>query len=99
MLGELTSEQLVYWMAYNRLEPFGPLGSWQRAGQVAAMIGNTHLRKGGRPFTPQDFMPTAPKNAKKKQSLAEMKSVLMTMVAPGAKAEEKKTNRRAPRNG
>lgn len=99
MLAELTSEQFSYWMAYNRLEPFGPLGAWQRSGQIASMIGNTHLRKGARPFTPQDFMPAKPKGEASRQSLSEMKSVLMTMVAPVAKAEKKKTNRRAPRDG
>jgi hypothetical protein len=101
MLGELSSEQLTYWMAFNFLEPFGPRASWIQSGQIASMIGNTHLRKGARPFSPQDFMPALPKKAQKRQTLAEMKSVLLALAEPAEKTKmkRKRTKGRATLDG
>jgi len=100
MLGEISSEQLTYWMAFNFLEPFGPRAAWIRSGQIASMIGNTHLRKGARPFSPQDFMPEPlGKARKKKQTLAEMKSILMAMAAPAEKPKRNRTKGRATLDG
>jgi len=42
-------------MAFSIEEPFGPIADDLRFGQVAAMIGNTHLKKGAKPIKPTDF--------------------------------------------
>lgn len=47
-------------MAFERLEPFGGLAHDFRAGQIAAVIANTHRDPERHPdaFTADDFMPS-----------------------------------------
>lgn len=56
--------ELVGWMAYSRIEPFGGQMDDYRAGLVAATIANVNRSKGHKGFTPQDFMPFATKQEK-----------------------------------
>lgn len=44
-------------MAFERLEPFGPLADEFRLGQVASMIANVHRAQNTEPFSASDFMP------------------------------------------
>lgn len=46
-------------MAYERIEPFGPLPAFQRTGILAAMISNTNRTKDSQPIAKaEDFLPT-----------------------------------------
>lgn len=56
MLRELDSRQIAEWIAYYGLEPFGEIAAEVRTGKVAAMIANTHLKKGAKPLTALDFV-------------------------------------------
>lgn len=52
----MSSAELTEWMAFNNIEPFGPLGAWERAGVLAAIAVNTTPRKkGAKPVKPDDF--------------------------------------------
>ena len=51
----LTSRELVEWMAYEMLEPFGPPAAAHEAGVIAATIANVNRGKGRDPFKPGDF--------------------------------------------
>lgn len=54
----MTWDQLLAWMAYAELEPFGEERGDLRAGIIASTIANVNRDpKKGRPFKPGDFMP------------------------------------------
>jgi hypothetical protein len=56
---EVDSHEFTEWMAYNRLEPFGPQRGDLRAAIVAATIANVYRdkKKKPTPFKASDFMP------------------------------------------
>ncbi len=58
MLAEMTSAQFAEWMAYAQLEPWGEERADLRAGIIASTQANVMRGKKGKPFKPQDFMPT-----------------------------------------
>jgi hypothetical protein len=79
MLAEMTSLQFAEWMAYSRLEPWGEEREDLRAGIVASTIANVNLRKGKKPFKPQDFMPSFEPVSEEEQAarlLAKMRMAL-----------------------
>lgn len=47
------------WLVYYAQEPFGEDRADLRAGIVASTIANVHRGKGGKAFSPRDFMPYA----------------------------------------
>ena len=53
----LDARELAEWMAYARLEPFGPLQEDFRAGQIAAMVASPYLPKEKR-VSAADFFPS-----------------------------------------
>lgn len=57
VLQELTADDMAWWQAYARLEPFGPLRDDLRAGTLASLIANQHRKE---PLQPHDFFPTLP---------------------------------------
>ena len=57
MLESMTPDQMVEWMVYESLEPFGDVRADLRAGIVASTIANVHRDpKRTRAFKPSDFM-------------------------------------------
>ena len=56
MLAGISSRTLAEWMAFYRLEPFGPPREDQRAGTIAATIFNMQRGK-ARPLGPDAFFP------------------------------------------
>lgn len=82
LLRELTSKQLTEWMAYSLLEPFGPKRDDERAGVLASVTIQPHLKK-GKKIKPEDFFPDRTKIfglGKKKQSWKEQMKILMPLV-------------------
>lgn len=61
----MSSRDIAEAMAYDRIAPFGPERSDLRSGIIASVIANANRGKGGKPFTPQDFMPKFGKSKKK----------------------------------
>lgn len=59
LLGAMTSEQLAWWEAYFRVEPFGEERADLRMAILAALIANANRdpKKRRKPYTPADFMP------------------------------------------
>jgi hypothetical protein len=55
----LNTRQILEWIAYFGLEPFGQVAEEFRAGRIASVIANTHLRKGAHPFDETDFVPAS----------------------------------------
>jgi len=55
----VSSREFTEWLAYARLEPFGPEADDQRMAQLMALIANVNRDPKRRkvPFTPDDFMP------------------------------------------
>lgn len=53
----MSGQEFVDWMAYERLEPFGPLADEFRIGQVCATLANINRGKDSPSFEAGDFMP------------------------------------------
>jgi len=57
LLKNISARELTEWMVYYQLEPFGEERADLRAGIIGSTIANVNRGKGGKVFTPQDFMP------------------------------------------
>lgn len=53
----MSGQEFVDWMAYERLEPFGPLADEFRIGQVCATLANVNRGKDTDAYGAEDFMP------------------------------------------
>lgn len=56
-LSGMSGQEFTEWMAYEQLEPFGPLADEFRHGQVCATLANINRGRDTNPFGPDDFMP------------------------------------------
>ena len=58
MLARIPSRLFCEWIAYSRLEPFGPRESAWQAAVIASTVGNTarNEKTHPRPFSPDEFM-------------------------------------------
>lgn len=82
MLGEISSRQFAEWMGYARLEPFGEDRDDLRMGIIASTIANANRGKGGKAFTPQQFMPQYEEETEED---AQARLVTQAMMAFGGK--------------
>lgn len=57
LLSTISGNELAEWMAYEQIEPFGPLVEDWRAGQVCATVANVQRRQETPAFKADDFMP------------------------------------------
>jgi len=94
-LDHLTSAQLSEWEAYDKIDP---IGTWREDYRIAVLdslivniVSKLYAKKGHTPkeVLPMDFMPnwTGDKRIEKKQSVQDMKQVLMS-IAKAAKQKE-----------
>jgi hypothetical protein len=58
------------WIAFSRIEPFGPEHEDWRAAMIAATVANAHLPKGKKARI-ADFMPKRPRPKPDKNTLAQ----------------------------
>ena len=94
----MTSEQLSEWEAYDKLDPIGTWREDFRMAYLASLITNiarsVHGKQGTTMTTLEDFMPDWAGERKevepKKQSVDEMKQLLLSI----ASNQNKKLNRR-----
>ena len=72
----MSSLEFTEWMAYYRIEPFGPWRSDYQAGIVAAAVVNARAfrPKHEKPHGPAEFMPSF--EPKKAQSTTEQKEIM-----------------------
>lgn len=54
----MDSSEFVGWLAYQRIEPFGPLQEDYRAGVLAALLYNPWRKEVAEGKGPQDFFPS-----------------------------------------
>lgn len=57
MQSELTSREFSEWIAFDRLEPIGPLRADFASAQICALVANALRGAGGKTYAPIDFMP------------------------------------------
>lgn len=74
MLESISGEQLIEWIAFYQLEPFGD--EWRQTGRICANIVNPYLQKGAKAATDEDFMPLAKRS---RQSKADIKHRLLSL--------------------
>ena len=86
MLGRMSSAELVEWMAFYGLEPFGTEIDFLGHAITASTIANVNTPKGKKKYKPSDFMP---KFEKKKQTVQEMMQVAQ-MLTVGLGGEDKR---------
>jgi len=62
---EIDSRELTYWMAYYKVEPWGPRMDDIRMGMIASTIANCNrdVKKKPDPFQPIDYIPWAQERA------------------------------------
>ena len=62
MMRELSADEIVDWIAYYSIEPFGEYKMDARFANLMALEANINRdpKKRRRPFTPDDFMPKPP---------------------------------------
>ncbi len=56
MLERMDSEEVVAWMAYEKLEPFGEARADMRAAMITSTLANVNRGAKQKPFTLKDFM-------------------------------------------
>lgn len=71
----ISSAEFAEWIAFSRLEPYGPERADLRAGIVAATVANVHRDPKSKPFAPSAFMPEFDRQVRR-QSIEEMKAAL-----------------------
>jgi hypothetical protein len=84
MIEGMSYIQLIEWLAYYTIEPFGEERDDVRAGIVASTIANTQRRKGKKAFKPSDFMPFSG-NSSKAETKTEIVDVLRAWVGAAEK--------------
>lgn len=75
LLANMDDDELIDWLAYDAIQPFGDLRNNLHAGIIAATVANCHSRDGG--FVADDFMvkeKTAP-TEKQQRQLAEAEAI------------------------
>ena len=95
-MDQITSEQLAEWEAYDKIDPIGTWREDYRLAVLDALIVNIvsklYAKKGHTPkeVVPMDFMPnwTGEKRIERKQSVSDMKSVLMAIASAAKKKEQ-----------
>ena len=80
MLSRMDSRELVDWMAYERVDPFGLDRLDLLAGIIASTIANVYRdeKKRKKPFQPDEFMPKfdARKKEKPRQTWQQQKQII-----------------------
>ena len=63
MYADLTADEIIDWLAYYSIEPFGERRADWRMASIMALIANANRdpKKRRRPFRPDDFLPKPPK--------------------------------------
>ena len=80
MLEALTWQQLLGWLAYYEVEPFGEERADYRIGILTAAVHNALRRQGSRPYKPTDFMLSKPLKGDHQQGLEDMKRLARMIV-------------------
>jgi hypothetical protein len=65
---EIDSQEFAEWMAYDRVQPFGPERADMGPAQLCALFANVNRKQGSRPFKVADFMPDFLRQYKHKPS-------------------------------
>ena len=76
LLQKLDYKELIEWMAFYEISPFGDERSDFQAGVIASTVANVNKRKNRKPYRPQDFMF---KPSKKKQTVDEQWQIILDM--------------------
>lgn len=68
--------ELVEWVAYYELEPFGARRDNWHAGIIAALLANIHRAKGAKAVSPSDFLLEDPGERAKKRTQTAIQHML-----------------------
>lgn len=83
LLASISHRQLIEWMAYYNLNPFGEERADTRAGIVASTVAEVkrNRKKRSKPYGPQDFMIDYGKRRRKRQTVAEQLQIAEMLTA------------------
>lgn len=79
---EFTHTELIEWMIYYKIEPFGEIRADMRTASICQMLANINRGKNRKPYPLKNFMlfRDIPNGLPKKQSTEEMKEILLSLV-------------------
>jgi hypothetical protein len=97
LIADLSCKQLVEWQVFYKHRPFGDDLGFYQAGIIACMIANVNLKKGKKPFTPNDFIPNFSK--KPEDSWEKIKKQLSAMATKKVKRKKKNGKHRKHNSG
>lgn len=83
----ISDDELELWLAFFKLEPFGPLREELRAGQICAAVGNV-LAKGS-PLKPEHYFPTLSGRAPRRTAVAKTPQQLFDIVQDGIRSRQR----------
>ena len=87
MLSRMSSKELMEWIAFFTLEPFGSEAQFMGHAITASTVANVNRPKGRKAYKPDDFMP---KFEKKEQTVDEMIQIAQAMtIAMGGEDKRK----------
>jgi len=87
MLSRMSSKELMEWIAFFTLEPFGSEIDFMGHAITASTVANVNRPKGRKAYKPDDFMP---KFEKKEQTVDEMIQIAQAMtIAMGGEDKRK----------
>lgn len=87
----MTQAELVEWIAYYQIEPFGPRRDDYRAGTVAATVYNVNRTKRGKPADWESFMGKQRRPRRRSgpgRSATELRSMLEAIIPNPNRAHE-----------
>jgi hypothetical protein len=93
---------LTEWQAFYSLEPFGSQTDDLRAGKICSILVNTQLKKGKKPYTPQDFFPLLRSDSEPGQMSVDVMANMLKGIAKedtGKKKSGKKKKKKETING
>ena len=87
MLSRMSSKELMEWIAFFTLEPFGSEAQFMGHAITASTVANVNRPKGRKAYKPDEFMP---KFEKKEQTVDEMIQIAQAMtIAMGGEDKRK----------
>ena len=81
LLARVDAHELVEWMVFYGLEPWGDERADLRAGIQAATTANCHRTSKGKAFEPDDFMPKFDREAPKQKDPSKIAQAMMLLAS------------------
>lgn len=83
LLGKLSQQELIDWMAFFRIEPWGCRVEDRRFGVIGALIANM-FSSGGRRYSSDDIFPAYSEGERQQKIMEDIDRVMMNLSLKGS---------------